>query len=167
MALVMSAQFTFRCADTSDTQALAAAIGAAVRGGEVFEFISDLGGGKTTFTKGLAKGMGVKSVVQSPTFIISSLHKAERGLELHHFDFYRLTDQGVIRAELAESLNQPNAVTVIEWGDIMHDVLPKDRATITITTPVKETRVIAVQLPKVYEHIRAALAKYQEQKGVA
>src|ERR1700738_2881383 len=88
--------FNFTCTTATDTQALAKTIGAAVKGGDVFAFKSDIGGGKTTFVKGLAVGMGVTDVVQSPTFTISQIHQAKRGLELHHFDFYRLNDAGVM-----------------------------------------------------------------------
>jgi tRNA threonylcarbamoyladenosine biosynthesis protein TsaE len=159
--------FTFACETVEDTQNLAKTIGRSLRGGEVFELKSDLGGGKTTFVKGLAKGMGVTDVVQSPTFIISSLHKAEHGLELHHFDFYRLNDPGIMSAELAESLHQHNAVVVVEWGDIVHNVLPKDRATINLSVPSGEIRVVTIALPKSYEHIEAALRRHQEQSRLA
>ncbi len=159
--------FKFSCATIEDTQALAAIIGTAVKGGEVIEFKSDLGGGKTTFVKGLAKGMGVTDVVQSPTFIISSLHHGARGLELHHFDFYRLTDPGIMSAELAESLHQNNAVVAVEWGDIVHNVLPKDHMTINLSVPTGETRVISINLPKAYRHVVKALSNYQENGKIA
>lgn len=167
MSSVMNPSFRFTCKTAEDTKALAAAIGRAVKGGEVIEFKSDLGGGKTTFVKGLAMGMGVTDVVQSPTFVISSLHQGERGLELHHFDFYRLNDPGIMSAELAETLTQPNAVVAIEWGDIVHNILPKDHITISLSTPTEETRVIGIEVPKTAEHIRAALQTYKEQGNIA
>jgi tRNA threonylcarbamoyladenosine biosynthesis protein TsaE len=136
--------FTFTCPTIEDTQALAAVIGSAVKGGEVIELTSDLGGGKTTFMKGFAKGMGITDVVQSPTFTISLIHPAPNGLELQHFDFYRLTEPGVMKAELAESLEQPNAVVAIEWGDIVHDILPANRITVDLTVPADETRTITI-----------------------
>lgn len=158
-------QFTFSCPTIADTQAVAAAIGAAVQGGDVIELTSDLGGGKTTFVKGLAKGMGVTDVVQSPTFMLSQLHNASRGLELHHFDFYRLSEPGVMSAELAESLHQPNAVTAIEWGDIVHDILPATRTTINLSVPTDETRVIKVATQS--EPIAKALYNYQQNRTTA
>lgn len=160
-------KFRFSCPTIEDTQALGAMIGRAVKGGEVFEFTSDLGGGKTTFVKGLAKGMGVTDVVQSPTFIISSLHKGERGLELHHFDFYRLDDPGIMSEELAESLHQNNAVVAVEWGDIVHNVLPENRATINLSVPSDETRVISIELPAKHGHIAKALTDYKEKGNIA
>lgn len=166
MAL-MNQQLRFSCKTVEETQALASVIGRAVGGSEVIEFTSDLGGGKTTFVKGLAKGMGVTDVVQSPTFIISSLHKAKHGLELHHFDFYRLNDAGIMAAELTESLQQNNVVVAVEWGDIVHKVLPKDRMTINLAVTQGETRVITVTVPEKYQHIVAALKKFQESATLA
>jgi tRNA threonylcarbamoyladenosine biosynthesis protein TsaE len=163
----MNQQLKFACKTVEETQSLGNAIGSALRGGEVIEFTSDLGGGKTTFVKGLAKGMGVTDVVQSPTFIISSLHKAERGLELHHFDFYRLNDAGIMAAELTESLQQSNAVVAVEWGDIVHNVLPDDRMTVNLTVPEGETRVITISLPEKYQRVLGTLKKYQERGNVA
>lgn len=159
--------FTFVCETVEDTQALAAHIGRCFKGGEVCTFISDLGGGKTAFVKGLARGMGVKSLVQSPTFTVSQVHHAAGGRELHHFDFYRLNDAGIMRAELAESLAQPNAVVAIEWGDIVHDILPADQLTVRLTTGENEQRIITIDCSKRYDHIMTCLQAYKNQKGLA
>lgn len=158
-------QFQFACESLADTQRLAAAIGKAVKGGDVIEFTSDLGGGKTAFVKGLAKGMGVLEVVQSPTFMLSIIHQADRGLELHHFDFYRLHEAGIMSAELAESLQQTNAVTAVEWGDIVHDVLPAYRMSVNITVPTAETRIIS--FTNVPPHIAKVLQDYQHNRTFA
>lgn len=155
-------KFVFECKTLEETQDLAARIGKVVKGGEVLEFISDLGGGKTAFVKGLGKGMGVKDVVQSPTFALSQLHKAGHGLELHHFDFYRLTEPGVMSAELAESLEQPNAVTAIEWGEIVHNILPADRITVHIASEHQgEARKITITARQ--EYIAKALKDYEKE----
>lgn len=157
--------FTFVAPTIADTQALAEVIGRVVKGGEVFELTSDLGGGKTTFMKGFARGMGVTGVVQSPTFNICLIHKGANDIELHHFDFYRLQEPGVMRAELAESLEQPNAVVAIEWGDIVHDILPADRVSITLSVPSGEKRVIKITCQQ--NHIAKALYDYQQNGTIA
>lgn len=157
--------FTFVAQTIAETQALAEVIGRVVKGGDVFELTSDLGGGKTTFTKGFARGMGITEVVQSPTFNISLIHKGANNLELHHFDFYRLTEAGVMRAELAESLEQPNAVVVIEWGDIVHDILPENRVTINLSVPTEESRIITITCAQ--DHIAEALYNYQQNGHIA
>jgi len=98
-------------------------LGSRLQGGEVIELRSDLGGGKTTFVKGLAKGAGSKDNVVSPTFTLNRIYQAGR-LQIHHFDFYRLNDAGILADQLAESLNDANNVVVVEWADVVTDVLP-------------------------------------------
>lgn len=107
-----------------ETQALANRIGLSLKGGEVIELVGDVGAGKTTFTKGLARGLGVDEDVQSPSFTISRVYDGHDNLRLAHYDFYRLTDAGIMVNELADSVQDPHTVTVIEWADSVHDVLP-------------------------------------------
>ncbi len=135
-----------------DTLKLAAKIGARLCGGEVIELISDLGGGKTVFVRGLAKGMGSDNQVASPTFTISREYKAGE-LELHHFDFYRLDVPGVIQNELEESINDPNVSVVIEWSKIVEDVLPRDRLTVEIVKTGDESREIKLTAGKQNSHL--------------
>jgi|GEM_PF-443017 len=157
--------FTFVAPTIADTQAIAEVMGRVVHGGEVIELTSDLGGGKTTFMKGFARGMGVTEVVQSPTFNICLIHKGTKDRELHHFDFYRLNEPGIMRAELAESLAQPNAVVAIEWSDIVHDILPTDRVTVKISVPEEEKRVITIDCNQ--EYIAKTLYDYQHNGHIA
>jgi tRNA A37 threonylcarbamoyladenosine biosynthesis protein TsaE len=67
---------------------------------------------------------------------------------IHHFDFYRLATPGLIAHELAEVADDPRAVSVIEWGDVVREGLPKKRITITITAIDEDSRKLEVQLPK-------------------
>ena len=67
-------------------------IAAQTTGGEVIELLGDVGAGKTAFTKGFAKALGVLEPVQSPTFTISREYATDRGLRIVHYDFYRLDD---------------------------------------------------------------------------
>jgi tRNA threonylcarbamoyladenosine biosynthesis protein TsaE len=160
-------EYKFVCKTSEDTKRLAEELGKAVKGGEAIEFHSDLGGGKTTFMKGMGVGMGVTDVIQSPTFSISLLHKAERGLELHHFDFYRLDDPGVVRASLAESLIQSNAVVAVEWGDTVHDVLGNEVISVALSVQDDDARAITIKVPAKYEHIAHALQNYQQNRTIA
>jgi tRNA threonylcarbamoyladenosine biosynthesis protein TsaE len=97
-------------------QDFGARLGAKLSGGEVIELVGDIGAGKTTFTKGLARGLGVSDDVQSPTFTISRIYETPSGIRLAHYDFYRLQDAGVMQMELAESVCDPHTITVIECG---------------------------------------------------
>lgn len=119
---------------------LGVSLGELLRGGEVIELVGDVGAGKTTFVKGLAKGMGVDETVQSPSFTITQVYEARDGLRLHHYDFYRLKSAGIMENELDESIHDPQSVTVIEWADSVKDVLPNDRLIIAITAPTDTTR---------------------------
>jgi len=135
-----------------DTLNLAAKIGAKLRGGEVIELVSDLGGGKTVFVRGLAKGMGSKDQVASPTFTISREYKAG-DLELHHFDFYRLQDAGTVADELVESINDKMTAVVIEWSGIIDNALPKDRLRVEIIKTDDESRSLTMRAGKKHSYL--------------
>lgn len=119
-------------------------IGESLAGGEVIELVGDVGAGKTTFTKGLALGLGVDENVQSPSFTISNNYEARNGLRLVHYDFYRLNDAGIMANELLETVGDQRAVTVVEWADTVADVLPENRKRIIITTTSEEGRKIEI-----------------------
>lgn len=137
------------------------ALGALLQGGEVLELIGDVGAGKTTFTKGLALGLGVTEDVQSPTFTISRIYQAREGLELAHYDFYRLDDPGVLKMEIEQATHDTGVVTVIEWGGIIEGVLPTERIRIILTAPTESTRQAEIdangeRLQKIVESLQAA-----------
>lgn len=115
-------------------------IGAFVAGGEVLELVGDVGAGKTTLTKGIATGMGIDETVQSPSFTISRVYDAPSGVQLAHYDFYRLHDAGIMADELAETAADDKTITVIEWAGIVDGVLPADRLTVQITSPTETGR---------------------------
>ena len=117
-----------------------------MRGGEVIEMVSDLGGGKTTFVRGLAKGLGVTDAVHSPSFTVTNQYHGA-GHNLNHFDFYRLQDPGILRDELAEIMEENDGVTVIEWADIVENVLPSDRLTVRIKPTGETERQIEITAP--------------------
>jgi tRNA threonylcarbamoyladenosine biosynthesis protein TsaE len=117
-----------------------ARLGALLRGGETIELVGDVGAGKTTLTKGIASGMKVDEDVQSPSFTISRVYEAGQGLELAHYDFYRLHDAGIMANELHETLQDPKSVTIIEWADIIKGILPEDHLSVRLTSPSETTR---------------------------
>ncbi len=121
-------------------QEFGARLGELLAGGEVIELVGDVGAGKTALTKGLAQGMGIDEDVQSPTFTISRVYTADNHLLLAHYDFYRLDDPGIMRAELQESITDPMTVTVIEWATVVADVLPADTLQIRLNlSSIEET----------------------------
>lgn len=138
----------FNTKSSEQTVKIGQRIGQNLRGGEVIELASDLGGGKTTFTRGLAKGFGSDDPVASPTFVINFIYSRPDGKQLWHFDFYRLTEPGVVAHELAEAEADSNNVLVVEWGEIVHDVLPAERVRMHIATTGDEDREITCEYPE-------------------
>jgi tRNA threonylcarbamoyladenosine biosynthesis protein TsaE len=112
---------------------------------QVLELSSDLGGGKTTFVSGLARGLGSKDTVSSPTFTLNQVYSSRNGVKISHHDFYRLNEAGIMANELAESLPNDKTITVIEWGGVVKDVLPADRITIEfnpVANDSEERRIV-------------------------
>ena len=150
----MNIGLTSKITSTSafETEQLGEQLGQKLKGGEVIELVSDLGGGKTTFVRGLARGMGSKDKVSSPSFTLSNEYTA-KGLTLHHFDFYRLSEPGILKQELAEVLADAQAVTVVEWADIVEDVLPTDKLTVRIKATGEEGREIELSYPEQLKYV--------------
>jgi tRNA threonylcarbamoyladenosine biosynthesis protein TsaE len=111
------------------------------------ELISDLGGGKTTFVRGLAQGLESQDPVRSPSFTLHNQYHGN-GLTLHHFDFYRLFEPGEMRDELAEVLQDEQSIAVVEWGHIIQDVLPDDHIRIEIRATGEQTRHFRLTYPE-------------------
>lgn len=131
--------------DEAGMNAFGEKLGRVVTGGQVIELIGDVGAGKTTLTKALARGMGITANIQSPTFTISNQYEAPSGLRLVHYDFYRLTEAGIMADELVEEEDDDRAVVVIEWGDIIRDALEADRLTIRIVATAETERDVVVE----------------------
>lgn len=112
----------------------------------VFELIGDVGTGKTTFTQGLAAGLGITEPITSPSFTISKryafLDSDDQPSELVHYDFYRLSDPGLMRDELAETLASPRSVVVVEWGGDVAELLPATKYQLQISLNPDGTRTV-------------------------
>lgn len=147
-------QFVTQSVD--DTLAIAERMGSALHGGEVIKLVSDLGGGKTTFTRGLAKGLGVEGAIASPTFTVS--REYEGRLRLYHFDFYRLHEAGIMSEEFREATQDPKGVVVVEWADVVRDALPESPILITITAKSEQSRAFTVEYPDALYYVVEAMA---------
>lgn len=138
---------------SEETERLGKVIGSNLRGGEIFVLQSDLGGGKTTFTRGIVEGTGSNDVVASPTFTISRVYESPLG-QLHHFDFYRLQEPGIIAHELEEVLEDTQSIIIIEWSAIIADMLPANRTiSVSIAYNNENGREIHVQAPRQLSYI--------------
>lgn len=109
----------------------------------VIELIGDVGTGKTTFTRGLAEGLGIMEPLSSPSFTISRFYEGEK-YTLTHYDFYRLDDPGLMADDLAESISEPDNITVVEWGESIADILPAEHYRITISYVDENTREVEI-----------------------
>lgn len=114
-----------------ETEQLAKQLAQNIKGGEIIEFVSDLGGGKTTFISSFVAGLGSSDNVSSPTFTVAKQYTAKQ-LTIMHYDFYRLPDAGIVADMVAEALQNKQTVTLIEWGEAVKSVLPVERFIIKI-----------------------------------
>ena len=118
--------------DPSEMRAVAQDLAAVLRPGDVILLKGDLGAGKTTWTQGLAKGLGVIEEVTSPTFVIISEYHSGR-LPLYHIDAYRLEDPAEAENLGLPELFEGGGVTVVEWPERLEGYLPKDALILTLS----------------------------------
>ena len=128
-----------------DTIRIGERLGRKLKAGDVVALFGNLGAGKTVMTKGIARGIGVKSTryVNSPTFVIVKEHKGK--MPLYHLDIYRLTEASVIDAESYEEYFYGDGVTVIEWADKIRKLLPKRRIEVMLSALGEDRRRIEIR----------------------
>jgi tRNA threonylcarbamoyladenosine biosynthesis protein TsaE len=140
-----------RIVNENEMKAYGQALGQTLAPGAVIALIGDLGAGKTTLSKSIAEGLGVRERVTSPTFTIICEYGSGR-LPLYHFDVYRLDDPEEMENLGYEEYFYGDGVTIVEWADKVEALLPKTAIRIRIdynTDP--ETRTLSVK-PNALEH---------------
>jgi len=108
----------------------------------------NLGGGKTTFIKGLARGLGIKKKILSPTFVIMRKFKVhnKKFNFFYHFDCYRIKSPGeLLNLGFKEIISDPKNIIVIEWADKIEEILPRNRITLNFRIIDHNKREIMVQ----------------------
>ena len=118
-----------RTNSAEETRRTAALMGKEAFPGEVLALIGDLGTGKTTLAKAIARGLGVTETLTSPTFTIVQEYDTGR-LPLYHFDVYRVNDEDELFEIGLEDYFHKGGVCLIEWADLIEDLLPEDAVTI-------------------------------------
>jgi len=129
----------------SETINVAKEFAKTLKAGMVVAFQGDLGSGKTTFMKGLAEGLGLKNhdEVKSPTFVI--MHCYPTKIPIYHFDLYRFDTEDELDAiDFDEFLNDPKAISCIEWAEKAPGRIPKDAVWVTMKTVGDQARQIVI-----------------------
>lgn len=114
-----------------ETFGLGEKLGEMCRPGQVFVLVGDLGAGKTVFTQGFAKGLGITGPVNSPTFTILQLYE-EGHLPFYHFDVYRIEDVEEMEEIGYQDCFYGKGVCLIEWGNLIKEILPEDAVWVEI-----------------------------------
>lgn len=116
----------------ADTEAFGMALAAELEPGDVIALTGDLGTGKTTLTKAVAKGLGIEGAVTSPTFTIVREHEGGR-IPLYHFDLYRVHDEDELFEIGFDDYLHGKGVCLIEWAELIdEELLPADTCFITL-----------------------------------
>ncbi len=105
----------------------------------------DLGGGKTTFTQGFGKGLGVKDNITSPTFLVFKKYKTKNERFFYHFDAYRIKEKDLPVLGFQEIINNQKNIVVVEWGENIKKMLPEKSLEIHFEFKDKNTRKLIIQ----------------------
>ena len=133
---------------TNQTEELAIQLSKKLKPGSVLALYGDLGSGKTTLTRFLAKSLGSDKRTQSPTFVIHRKYKCEHDeiKNIHHLDLYRLVSKDdVVQIGLEEFINDPKGITIIEWPEIAQDFLPNNTIRVYLEYVDEHSRKIKVE----------------------
>ena len=120
-----------------ETKALGQKIGTEALPGSVYTLIGDLGVGKTVFTQGIAEGLGITEPICSPTFTIVQVYEEGR-MPFYHFDVYRIGDIEEMEEIGYEDYFYGEGVCMIEWANLIEEILPQKRWDITIEKDKKK-----------------------------
>ncbi len=120
-----------------DTRAFGHALAEQLKPNDVVALMGDLGTGKTTLTKYIAEGLGVREMITSPTFTIVCEYHSGR-LPLYHFDVYRVDDPDTLFEIGAEEYFYAGGVSIVEWADMVAEILPDETLCVFIEYGEKE-----------------------------
>ena len=134
---------TFLTNSPAETEAIGAALGAILQPGTVLAYRGDLGAGKTAFTRGLAKGLGCRDIVTSPTYTIVNEYLGGR-LPLFHFDMYRLRSSDDLWDIGWEDYLDRGGICAVEWSENVDDAM-EDAVYITIEKLGEDSRRITIE----------------------
>ena len=122
----------FETFSEEETFALGEKIGKEAKAGQVYTLLGDLGVGKTVFTQGVAKGLGITEAICSPTFTIVQVYEEGR-MPFYHFDVYRIGDLEEMEEIGYEDYFYGEGISFVEWANLIEELIPDDRIQITIS----------------------------------
>jgi tRNA threonylcarbamoyladenosine biosynthesis protein TsaE len=134
----------FLSASPEQTEGFGEVIGTLLCPGDVVLLTGDLGAGKTQFTKGLARALGVSQAITSPTFNLVHEYAATGDVTLRHFDLYRLEDVGELDDIDYFGLLESDAISVVEWGDRFPSALPLEHLLVVFELIDDQTRALCL-----------------------
>lgn len=137
--------FSFESSSEKETEKIAQKFSKQIKDKDIICFFGDVGTGKTVFSRGLCRGLGYKSYVNSPSYIVMNIYKTDT-LSIYHYDLYRISStEELTEIGYYEFLGQENSVTIIEWAEMLKDEIPANRIDITLTALDENKRKIEIK----------------------
>jgi tRNA threonylcarbamoyladenosine biosynthesis protein TsaE len=157
MGKTMEFKVVFETKSVEETQELGEKLGRLLTKGDLVALKGDLGAGKTAFARGIARGVGSEDFVTSPTFTIINEYNGD--VPVAHIDVYRLSDAGELE-EIGFRDYLKEYVVIIEWADLVIDILPEEILWVELETiGEQERRIIFTAKGKKYEKILQEMKK--------
>lgn len=144
----MIMEYNFITHSPEETISIAEKIGKLLRAGDCIAYYGDLGAGKTTFTRGIAKGLGLPDEVSSPTFAIVNEYHGKGSISLYHFDMYRIESSDELETTGFYDYPMEESIFAVEWSENIEDVFPKDVIRIKMERVSDDTRKITIETAK-------------------
>ncbi|MCC8130663.1 MAG: tRNA (adenosine(37)-N6)-threonylcarbamoyltransferase complex ATPase subunit type 1 TsaE [Oscillospiraceae bacterium] len=137
-----------------ETSSLGESVGKLLHGGDVIAFRGGLGAGKTTFTHGLAVGLGLRDDVSSPTFAIVNEYSEPKKTPLYHFDMYRIADSDELESIGFYDYLESDAILAIEWSENIAGDLPENTTVVDFEVTGESSRKITIIGDDRFDNIR-------------
>ena len=135
---------TFETHSVLETQALGAALAQQLQPDDVLLMLGDMGAGKSEFTRGIARGLGIEGYLPSPSFTIMQMYETGR-LPLYHFDWYRLESEEELYELSMEEYLYGSGVAVVEWPSMAEEAVPQTHLEITLSPAGEDQREITLR----------------------
>ena len=134
---------TVVCKTAQDMEDLGRSIGEKCKAGSVISLRGSLGAGKTVFAKGVARSLGIEEAIVSPTFTL--VQEYDGRLPMYHMDLYRITSEDDFQMIGGEDMLYSDGVCLIEWSEVIDDLLPKNTLFVTIIVNDDQSRSVTLR----------------------